>query len=98
MPTDTSGRLEGDRISAVVELSVSAHAVKKTPQSPVTEAVLDKYARRDTDTSCIRICFPESGQRVWEIAKRGRASAAEVERINKTQRDALCDGRPLIVK
>ena len=96
--TDTSGRMEGNQIHAVVEVSIAAHAVQKTQHSPVTEAILDKYAKRDTEGSCIRICFPEAGQRVWEIAKRCSASGAEVERINKTKRDAVCDGKPLIVK
>lgn len=96
--SDASGRLEGDRIHATVELSIAANAVKKTQHSPVTEAILDKYAKRNADESCIRICFPEAGQRVWEIAKRCSANGAEVERINKTQRDAVCDGKPLIIK
>lgn len=96
--SDASGRLEGDRIHASVELSIAANAAKKTQHSPVTEAIIDKYAKHDAEDSCIRICFPEAGQRVWEIAKRCGADGAEVERINKIQRDALCDGRPLIIK
>ena len=95
---DTSGRIEGNQIHAVAELSIAVHAVQKTQHSPVTEAILDKYAKRDTEESSIRICFPEAGQRVWEIAKRCSANGAEVERINKTQRDAICDGKPLIIK
>ncbi len=96
--TDTSGRLDGNQVHAAVELAIAAYAVKKTQCSPVTEAILDKYAKRDTDASCIRICFPQPGQQVWDIAKRCSANGAEVERINKTQRDAVCDGKPLIIK
>jgi len=96
--TDTSGRLDGNQVHAAVELAIAAYAVKKTQCSPVTEAIMDKYAKRDTDGSCIRICFPQPGQQVWDIAKRCNANGAEVERINKTQRDAVCDGKPLIIK
>ena len=96
--TDASGRLDGDRISAVAELCVAAHAVERSLQSPVSEVVLDRYAKHEDADATVRVCFPEPGQCLWDIAKRCRADATEAERINRIPRGSACDGKPLIIR
>ncbi len=90
--------LEDSKITGRCEISIFAEAQKLTKRSPVTEAVIGMRDKTDSDGSTIRICYPEKGKRIWDIAKECRSKMGEAERTNHLSRHDLSDGTPLIVK
>ena len=90
--------LDESRITGKCDICIFAEAEKQTKCSPVTEATVGVRDRSEADSSTIRICYPEKGQRIWDIAKGCRAKMGETERTNRISRCDLSDGTPLIVK
>lgn len=90
--------LEDSRITGRCEVCIYAEAEKLTKRSPVTEAVVGVKDNTDTAGNVIRICYPEKGKRIWDIAKDCRARLGETERTNRKDRCDLTDGSPLIIK
>ncbi len=70
-----SGRADGElSVSAELFISVSATAPKRLP-------ILEALSTDDSvepSQHCIRVCYPASGERVWDIAKRFRVPVAKV--------------------
>ena len=96
--TDCDARLDGDSVIFSCELCISCDALKKSSVSAVSGGVLDRYSPVPQEGNVIRICYPSSGQTVWEVAKKCRARVDFVEKYNKTDRSAVCSGKPVIVK
>lgn len=70
-----SGRADGElSVSAELFVSVSATAPKRLP---VLEA-LSIDGNAEPTSHCIRVCYPTSGERAWDIAKRFRVPVSKV--------------------
>lgn len=70
-----SGRADGElSVSAELFVSVSATAPKRLP---VLETLSIDGGTVPT-AHCIRVCYPTSGERVWDIAKRFRVPVSRV--------------------
>lgn len=97
-PSAVECSLEDAAVRARCELFVYAEAVCRSKTAPVKRGVVgmkDKYA---DSGAAIRICYPEKGRRIWDIAKECRAPLAECERQNSVSRRDISDGSPLIMK
>ena len=93
-----SAKEVGEKISISAELCLSVDAVRKYKITPVTEACLGAEEFSGGEGYVVKICCPEKGSTVWEIAKRHHAQMSELERINGVQRDGVSDGSPIIIK
>ena len=49
----------------------------------------DENARFTDDTPAIRLCFAESGERIWDIAKQYRTDPDGIRAENETAEDTL---------
>lgn len=97
-PCNTECRLEDSKLTASCKLYVFAEAVSRVKMSPIVSATVSAKERAKGASATMHICYPEKGQRIWEILKGCRANAAECERINRITRCDISDGSPLIVK
>ncbi|MDD6095664.1 MAG: DUF3794 domain-containing protein [Clostridia bacterium] len=88
----------GDKINFTAELCTAVEAVRKYRITPVTEARFSGEGLSEGAGCVIKICCPEKGTPVWEIAKKHHAAIPELERINGIRRDSVSDGSPLIIK
>lgn len=89
--------LEDSKIMVKCPVKAFAEGVEKRRVSPVTSAVFGQRDRGTDDASAIHICYPENGQRIWDIAKECRSHIDECERTNKVSRYDLSDGTPIVV-
>lgn len=86
-----SARPEGDKLAVHLELCVSTSAMAREKIRRVSAIVLDKNAAHRRRDGEIRICFPDPGEPLWDIAKRyaiPRARLGEEE---------FADGSPVVV-
>ena len=90
--------LEESKIKSKCDISIFAEAEKLTRRTPVTEAAVGVRDKGESEGGTIRICYPEKGKRIWDIAKECRAKMGETERTNRIGRYDLSDGAPLIIK
>ncbi len=90
-------RLDDTRIIVKYPMKVFAEGVEKRRISPVTSVTFGQKDKEKEDSSTIHICYPEKGQRIWDIAKECRARAGECERTNKVSRNDRSDGMPIVV-
>ncbi len=90
-------RLDDTRLIVKYRMGIFAEAVEKRRISPVTSAVFGPKDTKKEDASLIHICYPEKGQRIWDIAKECRSPISECERTNKVSRHELSDGTPIVV-
>lgn len=95
---EAEARDAGDKITVTAELSVMAQAVKKYKTSPVTGAKFTDNNIKERNGCTIKLCCPEPGESIWNIAKKHHASIPELERINQVRRDGVSDGKPIIIK
>jgi len=97
-PSRIECTLDDSTVFAKCELYAFAEAVREMRCAPVTEACFGASEKSNQSAPSIRICYPEKGRRIWDIAKECRAALSECERRNKISRCDLSDGSPLIVK
>ncbi len=95
---DASARPEGDKLSVRLELSVSLCALGKSRIRFVDAAVLNKAAVPAKDDGCIRICYPDPGETLWEIAKRyGVSRRTLCVQNGLPDTETVCDGAPILI-
>ncbi len=93
-----NARCEGDKLAVTLELCVSLCALSRTKIRCVETAALTKSARRETDDGCIRICYPDEGEPLWEIAKAYGVSRQTIRAENALPDTAAsCDGTPILI-
>jgi len=86
-----SARPEGDKLAVTLDLCISALAMSRATIRPVRKITLNRaevHARRD---GVVRICYPDPGESMWEIAKRYAV------RRNTLGEAEASDGTPMIV-
>lgn len=97
VPVKAECRLEEGKIYGRCDLYGFFEGVKETKYEPVTRAVVGAVTG-DTDKDCvIRICYPEKGTKIWDIAKKCRAPMTECERTNRVSRNDISDGTPILI-
>lgn len=91
-------RTEGDKLAVHLDLSVSLAAWSREKIRFVESAALTKSARRPQDDGCIRICYPDPGEPLWEIAKRYGVSRQTIRAENGLpDGESVSDGAPLLI-
>ena len=86
-----SARPDGDKLAVNLELCISTLALGREKIRAVKAVTLDRAAPHRRRDGVIRICYPDPGEPLWEIAKRyavKRSSLGEAE---------IADGAPMIV-
>ncbi len=89
-------RLEDNGVFASCDAYAFLAGYKKNELSMVKRAVVEEKADASQEKGNIRICYPEKGKRIWDIAKERGCSITVTERINKVERKGVSDGTPLI--
>ncbi len=97
-PLAVTVRPEGDKLSAHVELSLSLCVLSREKIRFAETVTLTKSARRREDDGCIRICYPEAGEPIWELAKRYGVSGQIIRAENGIPETEMhCDGAPILL-
>ena len=91
-------RLEDSRLHGSCMLNVFLEASKETQLMPVVHGEAVPSEQGDKSASILRVCYPEKGQRIWNVFKTYCADASRCEQINKVSRYDISDGAPLIIK
>ncbi len=93
-----NARPEGDKLAVSLELCISLCALSREKVRCVETATLTKSARREPDDGCVRICYPDPGESLWEIAKAYGVSRQTVRAMNAMPDTAVtCDGTPILI-
>ena len=90
--------IQDHKIKADCSISISLTAFSLDTVSPVWEATVGNKTKGDNDSFVVRVCYPEKGRLLWDIAKEYKASASLCEKLNKKSRTDICDGEPIIIK
>lgn len=89
--TAATVRTEGERFAVHLELCISSLAIARETVRCVSSITLDRAAPTARRDGVIRICYPDPGESMWEIARRyavPRAALGEAE---------VSDGSAIIV-
>jgi len=89
--TGATARPEGDKLAVTAELCISMIAMARRKIRRVSAVTLDRGAPHPKRDGVIRICYPDAGEPLWDIAKRyavRRDSLGEAE---------CADGNAMIV-
>lgn len=95
--TDINGRLEGDTISANVELCLSIFSRREQIIHPLSKISLDRGAPSGKDTSQIKIFYPANCETIWDISKKYMSNVERTERLNGISRTESADGKAVII-
>ena len=90
--------LQEQKLKADCKVSVSVAAFSADVISPIWEATVGEKIAKGGDECIVRVCYPEKGKRIWDIAKEYKTSTAICEKLNKKSRTDICDGTPIIIK
>lgn len=96
-PAKAECRLEDGKIYARCDLYGFFKGALETKYEPVIKAVVGAVIGDNNKDCIIRICYPEKGTRIWDVAKKCRASMAECERQNRIDRNDISDGTPILI-
>lgn len=96
-PGKSECSLEDSKIIVKCPMRAFAEGIEKRKISPVTSVIFGPKDRETEDASALHICYPENGQRIWDIAKECRSHISECERTNKVSRYDISDGTPIVV-
>lgn len=85
----TLARFDGERLSLDTELFLSAVAFKKCTVKVVSGVIAGD--KKEKNTGCIRIVYPQSGECLWSVAKRTDSYIKDLVSKNRIGEDALSD-------
>lgn len=80
--TDSSARLESDRVNVTAELAVSLFAGLRTPTAYVKTLELDRTSGSTDGDNTVRIYYPEEGETAWDITKKYRIPKTAVTEVS----------------
>lgn len=80
--SDIKCRLDGERIYADCEISVSVLAEDERKIATVSEVYLTESTAASEIRSAIIVCYPAKGETLWDVAKRYRADARDIAERN----------------
>jgi hypothetical protein len=86
-----SARPDGEKLAVTLDLCISITAMSRSIIHPVKKITVNRSEPHIRREGSVRICFPEPGESVWEIAKR-----YAVRRSLLTEAE-VSDGSPMIV-
>lgn len=86
-----SARPEGEKLAVTLDLCISITAMSRSVIHPVKKITVNRAEPQKRREGSVRLCFPEPGEPVWEIAKR-----YAVRRSALTDAE-VSDGSPMIV-
>ncbi len=93
-----SVRPDGEKLNVHADIALSVCAMRRRKIRFVDSAVLTKSARRKEDDGCIRVCYPDVGEPLWEIAKRYGVARQTIRVENGLPEDeSVCDGAPILI-
>ncbi len=99
MSTDSAEcTLEDMKLLCRCNMHIFLLATGETDITLITKGTVGQKNRAGGDSTVIRVCYPEKGKRIWDIAKECSANIGICERINRVDRFELSDGSPLIIK
>lgn len=88
--TDVSYRILSENETEVTaEVLITGFFVGEETAAAVDGITADENARFTDDTPAIRLCFAESGERIWDIAKQYRTDPDGIRAENETAEDTL---------
>jgi len=90
--------VQEQRLKAECRLSVSLAAFCVEELEPVWEADVGNMTKALSEDCVIRVCYPEEGKRIWDIAKEYKVSVPLCEKLNQKSRTDISDGSPIIIK
>ncbi len=91
-------RAEGEKLNARAEVSLALCAMERSRIRYTAAATLTKSAARAADDGCIRICYPDKGEALWDIAKTYGVSRQTIRAQNGlSEAETVCDGAPLLI-
>lgn len=91
-------RSEGDKLAAHADVSISLCALSRGKIRYVDTVTLTKSARRKADDGCIRICYPDAGEPLWDLAKRYGVARQTIRVENGIpESETTCDGTPILI-
>lgn len=97
-PVSVSVRAEGEKLNIHADAALSICAMQRGRIRFVESAVLNKSARRKSDDGCIRVCYPDAGEPLWEIAKRYGVSRQTIRMENGLpEGETVSDGAPILL-
>ncbi len=97
---DIRCRIDGDRIFADCELCVAVKVEKESTMNVISEINFSPFASETPRASQILICYPASGETLWDVAKRYRSDAktiAEKNSFETASPDAEITAKYLII-
>lgn len=90
--------LNANQLEIVVELSVMGSLYDKSKSTVITNIELLEGKKERVDKNCgIIIYFAESGERVWDIAKRYNSRKEEILSLNNCTEEKLREKKNLII-
>jgi len=79
-----------DTVDLRAELSVNGIIYECVQTSVVTDIIVDKDNKKETDkTNAMTIYFASIGERIWDIARKYLASSKEIKEINNIETEVL---------
>ena len=90
--------VKDQRLRADCRIALSFMAFSVDTVYPLWEATVGEKTKSQSGDCMIRVCYPEKGRRIWDIAKEYRANTSVCERLNKKGRTDICDDSPVIIR
>ena len=80
--SDCKGRLDGTRLECDCELSFAITVSEQSEITALGEVNLMPTYTKAKSSSCIRVCYPVSGETLWDIAKKYRVDVDTIAEKN----------------
>lgn len=91
----SSSDSDGGKLLIRCEAQISITAIEKTHITTVGEIKLTRESS-DRHSAAVVICYPESGEELWDIAKRYRVSPRDISDLNGDSTVRV--GKPLLIR
>lgn len=92
-------RTEGDALAIEAELCVSLCVISREKIRYVSRIALHRNEAYADGGDVLRICYPDVGEPLWDIAKKYAVSRRALCETNGiADADSLCDGTPLLIE
>ncbi len=96
--TDISGRMDGEKITVNAELGISLAVMGRDKRRYVSEIKADRTSVPGEADGMWKLCYPERGDRLWDIAMRYHADVAELKAQNGIASPDDPVGKAILIK
>ena len=85
------------RVEIRAELKITAAVTETFTASALSEFSLDEEHPKNRGDAALVIYFADSGEKLWDIAKRYNTSPTEIASVNELETETLDNGRMLLI-